>query len=67
MDEKLIGNIRKVLKNAYMEAQPDKPYTEDIEFATIIGLLVGVRILEELEDLELVESIKKLKREIGIA
>jgi len=67
MDERLIGNIRKVLKNAYMEAQPDKPYTEDIEFATIIGLLVGVRILEELEDLELVESIKKLKREIGIA
>lgn len=67
MDERLIGNIRKVLKNAYMEAQPDKPYTEDIEFATIIGLLVGVRILEELEDLELVESIKRLKREIGIA
>jgi len=67
MDEKLIGNIRKVLKNAYMEAQPDKPYTEDIEFATIIGLLVGVRILEELEDLELSERIKRLKREIGIA
>ncbi len=67
MDERLIGNIRKVLKNAYMEAQPDKPYTEDIEFATIIGLLVGVRILEELEDLELSESIKRLKREMGIA
>ena len=67
MDEKLISNIRIVLKNAYMESQPDKPYTEEIEFATIIGLLVGVRILEELEDLELVESIKKLKREIGIA
>jgi|TARA_R100001530_G_scaffold3563_1_gene5161 hypothetical protein len=67
MDERLIGNIRKVLKNAYMEAQPDKPYTEDIEFATIIGLLVGVRILEELEDLELSERIKRLKREIGIA
>jgi len=67
MDEKLITNIRKVLKNAYMEARPDKPYTEDIEFATIIGLLVGVRILEELEDLELSERIKRLKREIGIA
>jgi hypothetical protein len=67
MDEQLIANIRKVLKDAYMEAQPDKPYTEDIEFATIIGLLVGVRILEELEDLELSESIKRLKREIGIA
>jgi hypothetical protein len=67
MDEKLISNIRKVLKNAYMEARPDKPFTEDIEFATIIGLLVGVRILEELEDLELTESIKRLKREIGIA
>ncbi len=66
MDEKLISNIRIVLKNAYMEAQPDKPYTEDIEFATIIGLLVGVRILEELEDLELSESIKRLKREMGI-
>ncbi len=50
-----------------MEAQPDKPYTEEIEFATIIGLLVGVRILEELEDMEVSESIKRLKREIGIA
>ena len=66
MDEKLISNIRIVLKNAYMEAHPYKPYTEDIEFATIIGLLVGVRILEELEDLELSESIKRLKREMGI-